>query len=182
MSSMKFEIKEENSGSKDEVLNSLRDYLFTLGYKAKKKNDGFILTRGSLLGSMTSITPRRWKTIVKIFSKEAFKYQVQYDINTTGQMITEPEKSFWKKEKENVSRVLSGGDPVSIELVESEVSSLAKKVILRIVVFSTIGALIGAILVVVGRLIGNEIRAGTLPGIGAGIGACYGMMKALKGK
>ena len=73
-------------------------YFEDAGYKMNGQDVSLLFQRGSFMGSLTSFSPKRWKALVKVdivsTRDGGTSVTLDYDINTTGQVITRGEVEF----------------------------------------------------------------------------------------
>jgi hypothetical protein len=87
-------------------------YLEQAGYKQVSLRPSITFCRGSAFGSRTSFSPRGWQvqTTVRILpSDQTHNVSIKFDINSTGQLVTEKERSFWESELNELETSIRGG-------------------------------------------------------------------------
>jgi hypothetical protein len=103
-------------------------YFKNAGYRALPDGDYLVYERGSFLGSFISFSPRGWKVRAKVRTKPVSEggteARLLLDINTTGQLITEKERIFWRNELEGLLLAVKTGSP--IPKLSSEAASNSK--------------------------------------------------------
>jgi hypothetical protein len=91
--------------------NRAKLYLENLAYKPVSIQPDMIFRRGSVLGSLTSFTPRSWRVKVTIEYKsldQGTYAAVAFNINTSGQVVTDNERKFWNEELSGLEAIIAG--------------------------------------------------------------------------
>ncbi len=95
------------------VRERLKAYFVGIGYTQAAAQPNLTYQRGSSLGSLLSFSPKGWKVnaIVQIASSfsQLTQVTVTFDINTTGQLVTESERKFWQNELDDLARAIQTG-------------------------------------------------------------------------
>jgi hypothetical protein len=103
---------------------------------------------------------------------------VHFDINTTGQTVTDHERIFWDDERTALLEALEGRAVRNLEQRDASVQRLNSSILKSVVLYSAAGAL-GALIVFLLMRSGVHLSAG-LAGIGAGVGASIGYQRGLQ--
>jgi len=85
-------------GSTSEVDARVAGLLESMGYRVVRLPDGLTYKRGSLFGSLTAFTPKKWAARVRVRASAPSPLNVTFEIDTTGQVLTDAERRFWAKE------------------------------------------------------------------------------------
>lgn len=90
------------------------DQFFTArGYRAAGGPGEIQYRRGSKWGSLTSFTPKGWLCVISINLRtegtEASWMQATYQIDTSGQMVTQKEREFWQAEIRQLEETIRSG-------------------------------------------------------------------------
>lgn len=113
---MKAEIALETVESVRIVEERIIRYLEMAGYKTSQSEGAVVFKRGSLFGSWTSFSPKKWKAIVKVHllpvPNTGTKVVFFYNINITGQSVTQSEVDFWNVELAGLQKAVVSGDSV----------------------------------------------------------------------
>jgi hypothetical protein len=162
--------------NEDTIRDRIDAYLNRVGYKQVSVQPDLVYERGSVLGSLVSFTPKGWQAKASIQIKATFDQAtdvvVNVDVNTTGQLVTEKERSFWNSELDGLETAVHTGTMDVIAVAGSERSSLVQNLVVAAVIISlTIG------LAVVARMI-LETRLALY--VGGGIGLAVGFVIAKK--
>lgn len=112
-------------------------YLEKQGYKLVKSQPSLIYERGSSLGSFVSFSPKGWQA--KIFvalsaSNDQTTVAVRFDINTTGQLVIEGERRFWKTELDGLDAAIRMGKIDIGAAAETAQSTLVQNLIATIAI------------------------------------------------
>jgi hypothetical protein len=88
--------------SETTIRNHVAAFLERAGYEQVSSQPFLSYRRGSKLGSLTSFSPKRWKVNATVQtvsrSDRSTEVAVIFDIDTTGQWVTDKERSFWDTE------------------------------------------------------------------------------------
>ena len=94
--------------------------------------------RGSRLSSLVSFSPKGWggRLAARVSSNSEGSSQVNldYDINTFGQMVTQKERDFWKAEIKDVERSVRNGSVDIAQTMELRGSALRQNLIVMAVI------------------------------------------------
>jgi hypothetical protein len=85
-------------------------FLLARGYRAVRGAATPRFVRGSLAGSVTGFSPRRWAVRVAV-AQAPRGVEVLFQINATFQMVTEGERAFWADEAAGVLAAIEGAAP-----------------------------------------------------------------------
>lgn len=162
--------------NEDTIRSRMDAYLTSVGYKQANNQPNLVYERGSALGSLMSFTPKGWQVKVMIqinaTADQATDVVVIADINTTGQLVTEKELSFWNNEIDGLENAVHTGTMDVRTVAESERTSLVQNLVIAVLM---ICLMIG--LAVVARLILDTRLAFY---VGGGIGLAIGFLIAKK--
>jgi hypothetical protein len=107
-------------------------FLQNAGYRPVNRKGDLVYKRGALLGSLFSFTPKGWRARVVVKtqpgSEGVTEARFRLDIDTTGQMVTEKERLFWKNEMEGLILAVRTGNPISKPALEAAGDSKAQNV------------------------------------------------------
>jgi hypothetical protein len=100
--------------SLDEIQEFTKYFFIKHGYRLVKATDECQeFTKGNRLKNYIVFNPLNWKNVVRIdYSRNGelnTKIKCIYEIDTSGQMITEKEEETWKKFSDNYQLSVSGG-------------------------------------------------------------------------
>lgn len=150
--------------------DALRLYFRGRGYRETKRP--LELRRGSSLGTLIGLTPRKWAVVVQLANRGG-TWSVTFDVNTTGHILTKLERRFWHDELEGALGIIEGRftpDPASAERRAAKLATRALKLSilysLGIGMVATAGAVV---LELLGLTVGFALPA-ALAGVGAGLG------------
>lgn len=136
------------------------------------------LKRGSLFGSLTGFSPKKWAVTVRFKLAEPGVYFYRFAIDTTGQTVTRAEREFWEMEKQGLEDTIQGKN-VAIDASDRAVASQNKGILTTIFLYSIAGGfLVGAAMIAL-HFVGVEVFPG-FAGIGAGLGAAVGFQRAVE--
>lgn len=98
------EFPDENS----EALRRTYEFMTNRGYRYAAQLTPPKFRRGNLLGHLTALTPKSWRTtvIITIPEKETATAHCIFEVDTTGQIVTVLEKDFWEAEADELTAVL----------------------------------------------------------------------------
>lgn len=120
---MKVEFSFDTELKVEQVKDIVIQYFTHAGYEMRQAEGAFVFTRGSLWGSLTSFSPKKWRVSldVRIISADLRHTEVLItgDINTTGQVVTPSEASFWDAELMGVKDVVDKGEFVPGEGIKA---------------------------------------------------------------
>ena len=127
------------SESEDVVDKRAITWLEKAGYKPVSAQSALVYKRGSLFGSRTSFTPRGWECHVTIKaapgSGQTTHVSICFDINTSGQIVTQKERRFWDTELGGLQEAINSGNIDTLTSTEVAESSLNQNLITILVVF-----------------------------------------------
>lgn len=183
MCKMKKQITATSQEHPDAAVTRIENYLNTIGFRLIEKDSSRLrFKRGSLLGSLTSNKPRKWKSEILVSNQSHSDFQVILDINTTGQTVESHEEEFWEIEIDNIKKIIEGEDIVSTQEVESSIARVAKNAIVYSIVYALVCSgvilLLTALLKLLGVIDEPFFSAGVAAGIGAGLGFAHGITKS----
>jgi len=181
VSSMEIKITAKSTDPNTIVNQKIETYLCSTGFKKQISNRGEVsFVRGSLWGSLTSIRLCKWYVAVFVAKQSLHEYELNYVINTTGQIMTVSEKEFWKLESENLKRIVEGDEIESTADVESAIKGLVKRAIIYTILYAVLFSLLNIVIVIILKKIGVPEELLPSPGAGAGFGAIFGILLAIK--
>jgi len=128
--------------------------------------------RGSGLGSLVSFSPRGWKVNATIqitsSSDQLTQVAVTFDINTTGQWVTESERRFWQSEFDDLEKAIQTGDmDISASTRKAQSSLMQNLLACALIIGSTI------VLAIVADLLFNSRTA---LNVGEAVGLALGFL------
>ena len=88
-------------------------YLRQVGYKQVSSEPFLVFQRGFVLGSLTSFTPKHWRSKAKIHimpDNNRVKVVVVFEVNRIGQFVIGKDKAFWDAEIEGLKAAICSGD------------------------------------------------------------------------
>ena len=88
-------------------------YLRQVGYKQVSREPFLVFQRGFVLGSLTSFTPKHWRSKAKIHimpDNNRVKVVVVFEVNRIGQFVIGKDKAFWDAEIEGLKAAICSGD------------------------------------------------------------------------
>lgn len=99
--------------------SAARTYLLRLGYRSRAgTSDQY--ERGSLLGSFISFSPRGWRCLATVRVRPAgpdrSSVRLGLEVNTSGQMVTAPERDYWEAEADGFHAAITTGETRATEL------------------------------------------------------------------
>ena len=111
---MEFEHIVKTEHSEKEIRSQIDQILIKLGYHTLDSKTGMLFQRGSFWGSIAGFTPKSWKArvLVEFFpqNEELLQAKIKYNINTSGQWVTNNEREFWKVEFDNLLKNLESNN------------------------------------------------------------------------
>ncbi len=111
---MKLENSIETDVSEVILRERITAYLTKSGYRLTTSQPPLNFQRGSMFGSLMSFSPKGWKSSVAInlstLSEKTSQATIVFDINTTGQWVTDKERKFWQVELNNLVNAISTGN------------------------------------------------------------------------
>ena len=99
-------------------------------------------------------------------------------MNTTGQMVTIRERTFWSEELAAIVAAIEGREPAELAADDAHLAGPDKRAILTAVMYSLGGAVAFASAQLALRSMGVDLFMG-FPGVGAGIGFMLGLQRAV---
>ena len=94
---MEFMATINSSDSEAQVRGRVVRFLTSRGYRTTADPAEF--KRGSLFGSLTGFTPKKWAVTVRFKTVEPGVFFYRFEIDTTGQSVTKGERDFWTKKR-----------------------------------------------------------------------------------
>ena len=174
--------------SPEAALERAARYVESRGYRpVARPPDLAVFNRGTLLGTMTAMTPARWAARAEI-RRVGADIQVRIDANDDFQMVTESEKSFWAREVAGLLEAVEDRDPLPRSRQEPPRASAARAattVIAQVAAASIAGLVLGAAVRLAARLLfpflGWELAGEwwTWPAVGALLGAGAALTNAV---
>ena len=165
-----------SSDSETQVRGRVVRFLTSRGYRTT--GDPAEFKRGSLFGSLTGFTPKKWAVTVRFKTVEPGVFFYRFEIDTTGQSVTKGERDFWDKENKALEDTIEGRVSHAMEASDREVASETTQILKTIFLYSLGGAFIVGAATIALHFVGIEIFPG-VAGVGAGIGAAVGYQRAL---
>ena len=111
-----------------EAEKRVEEFLAQAGYERISTSE-LKYKRGSMLGSLTSFSPRKWRasllTRIHPLDRDRATVSVTLDVNTTGQMVTQREKDYWETEIEGFKKAIESGK-FSFESLNEDHQKLTK--------------------------------------------------------
>ena len=175
--------------SPDVALERAARYVQSRGYRpVARAADLAVFERGSILGTMTGMTPARWAARLEIRRIDAADVGMVVDANDDFQMVTESEKAFWAREVAGLLEVVEDRDPTPESRQEpprAAAARAARTVAAHAAAASVAGLLLGAAARLAARLVfplfGWEIGGEwwTWPAVGAVLGGGVALTNAV---
>lgn len=166
----------DSSDAERDVRGRVVRFLTSRGYSTS--SDPAEFKRGSLFGSLTGFTPKKWAVTVRFKPVEPGVFFYRFEIDTTGQTVTNREREFWEKEKQGLVDTIQGR-PVALDASDQAVASQNKEILKTILSYSIGGGLLVGVAVIGLHFVGVEVFPG-FAGIGAGLGAAIGLQRAIE--
>ena len=110
------------TGSPEEAQRRADAFLDGAGYRKLEREGSY--QRGSSIGSLTGLTPKRWKVDVTVSPPVEESIDLRFDINTTGQAVTRSENAFWDRELDELDSAMSSGNVTLGESTEANRGAL----------------------------------------------------------
>jgi hypothetical protein len=131
--------------------------------------------RGSMIGSLTSFSPRKWqaRALIEIepLAENQTKVVLNLDVNTKGQMVSQKEIAYWQSEVESYEQAVSTGE-VHADILNESLGELAKSGKKGLLLFVGVGIGVGIPAALIAGLINPSFsRAGVVVGVTAGLAA-----------
>ena len=148
-------------------------YLEQAGYKQVSSQTSIIYRRGSIFGTWLSFSPKSWQvqaTTQIVSSEKTSDVSIKFDVNSTGQLITEKERNFWNTELDGLEVAIRSGN-IDIKTSISQAQSSRSQNRLTSAIIMIVMVVFG----MVGRVILGT-RLGLL--VGAALGAVTGFLIA----
>lgn len=121
------------------VTNRAITWLEKGGYKPVSTQPLLVYKRGSLFGSRTSFTPRGWECSVTIevvpSSDQTTHVSICFDVNTSGQVVTQRERRFWDTELSGLQETINSGNIDTVASTEIAQSALSQNLMIILVIF-----------------------------------------------
>ncbi len=138
--------------SRDDVRRDVAAWFGRQGYR----NDGGPLRfrRGSLLGSLFGLSPKKWGVkaqVVLSMAKSGVRAEARWNVDTSGQIVTETEEQFWHMETEDFVDAVHGrlDEAADSDRYEDEARAFSKKVIGWIVTIPLLSLVVVAVIAVI---------------------------------
>ena len=134
--------------------SAARAYLQGIGYRPRAGAIN-LFERGSLLGSWTSFSPRKWRARIALHVESAdperAAVRLDVDVNTTGQMVTPQEREYWDFELDGLQSSVASGELRTAEIagVAEEIASAGKRIVSNQIVHGIAGAVATAIVAII---------------------------------
>ena len=132
--------------------------------------------RGSLLGSLTSFSPRKWKArvaaeVVETVEKGT-RVSLLWDVNTTGQQVTERETEYWNSEVGGVGAALDSGERIPSQL-DQDHARFGRSGWKGVGVFVAVSLLVAVPIAFLGVLLFDRPLTGAATGTGLIVGFAF---------
>jgi len=138
-------------------------YLRHMGYKQITGEPFLTFHRGSVLGSWISFTPKGWKakaTVQVMSDDNQVKVAAVFEINTTGQLVTDKERAFWDAEVNGLEVALCSGEVNPVTGIE-----FARSALYQNIAAATVIICLSLVLAIAARWMLDSRLAGYLGGI-----------------
>ncbi len=144
---MNIDINFSTNKSLGNIQEFTKDFFIKHGYHLVKSIDEYQeFSKGSELKNFISFNPLNWKSIVKVYYNRDGELNIDikcvYEIDTSGQTVTEKEEEIWKKFSQNYQMAVKEGKYID----SNELGRQMKKEILSIV-FNALGIALGMALI-----------------------------------
>ena len=169
---MEFMATINSSDSEAQVRGRVVRFLTSRRYRTTADPAEF--KRGSLFGSLTGFTPKKWAVTVRFKTVEPGVFFYRFEIDTTGQSVTSGERAFWDREKKSLEDTIEGRVSNTMDASDREVASQGMQIVKTIFIYSVGGAFIVGAATIALHFVGIEIFSGV-----AAIGAAVGFQRAL---
>jgi len=171
---MKYERSFEIEATTKDAEKRVEEFLAQAGYQ-RTSNSELKYKRGSMLGSLTSFSPRKWRasllTRIHPLDRDRAKISVIVDVNTTGQMVTQREKDYWETEIEGFKKAIESGK-ISFEGLNEDHQKLTRSGWKGLWIFLGVALVVGVPAGVIASKINPAYsNVGIAVGIVAGIAA-----------
>jgi hypothetical protein len=166
----------ERSGECDDALDVVRARVGSFLSARGCRLNGDAFSRGSLFGTLTGLNPRRWKVRATLQSESPGRFRLRFDVNTTGQMVTDGERQFWEQEFAATLAVVVGAQPPNFDSTGAAVASANRGAVKAMLLYAVIGGAAFGLLQYVAHRNGATLLPG-FTGIGAGLGVAFGFQK-----
>lgn len=104
-----FEVTASPSDARQRISASLSQAGYRLGSESVLK-----FNRGSIVGSLSSFSPRKWKAdgqiVFRVLDENSVRLLLDLDVNTTGQIVTERETDYWNAEVDGIQAAIQSGE------------------------------------------------------------------------
>ncbi len=161
--------------SEAEVRARVLRFLASRGYRATPDPNEF--KRGSLFGSLTGFTPKKWAVTVRFETLEPGSFFYRFEINTTGQAVALGERAFWDKEAKGLEDTVVGHLSHALDAADQLIASQSKQFVKNVLLYSFGGGVLVGTAALALHFVGIELFPG-VAGVGAGIGAYLGIRKS----
>jgi hypothetical protein len=160
----------------------VRRFLEGRGYRLRRGDAERAFQRGSLLGSLTAFTPRRWGARATIAPAGDGLLAVRLRVNTIGQIVGDHDRRFFEQELASVIAVSEGRAAADLdELERASLRATARFFKLFALYGLPLGIVMGLVPILLlghgGRPLTGEL-IGMLTGTGVGIGAVIALAQA----
>lgn len=171
---MKFETTLEIAASARDARNRARAFLRRAGYRSDPKSL-LRFRRGSIRGSLTSFSPRKWKARAAVsiepLDGDHTRVSLAVTVNTTGQRVTERETTFWQAEMDAFREALETG-VFPMDRLDDDLEVITTGGWKGLRVFVVVALAVGIPVGLIGAFIHTSFaQAGVLAGISAGMAA-----------
>ncbi|WP_020532979.1 hypothetical protein [Flexithrix dorotheae] len=136
---MKKTLKINKEKLTDEPLDKTKSFFNSHGFKIYQEGPySLTFQKGSTLKNMFTFNPLEWKTDVNIEINES-SFQVEFEINTIGQLVTSKEDDLWEKFIDNFNNYIQNNSNYTNLNNEIRATKLTS---LKYVGWALVGALI----------------------------------------
>lgn len=143
-------------------------FLTSRGYRA----EGGAMLRGSWWGTLTSFKPSKWAVRATLEPRDGHSHSLRFEVNTTGQVVTDQERKFWNDEFQAALSVAGGGEAGELEQAAASATASGKKILL----YAASCSVAFGVIEYIARSRGLPVPPG-LAGVGAGVGVAMGLQK-----
>lgn len=152
-------------------------FLTSRGYRAT--NDPAEFKRGSVFGSWTGFTPKKWAVTLRFKPAESESFFYKFVVDTTGQSVTRGEHTFWEREKQALEDTIAGNVVPPMSASENAVASQNARIVKTTVLYSVGGGALAGAGVIALHFAGIDVFPG-FAGVGAGLGAALGLKEGVE--
>jgi hypothetical protein len=139
---MKLELNINSTDKEAIIKKRIITYFNKVGYKLNTSKSVLEFQRGSFLGTWLAFSPRGWDTTATVLfssdSKKILKSSITYSIDTSGQLVTEKERLFWKRELEDLEKFASTGEVEESASIKHSNSAIIQNLLANLLNFLVI--------------------------------------------